>query len=307
MTGSQSRTLHVVMSMDCVPPRAAPGIAGPQGWEAARRSMASFASVLKEEGLLGTFFVAPEALKRLRDTLTDLESEDMELGLLCHPQISNYKTYLGAYDYELHREIIHLGQEIWSDKMGEAARSFRAGFFSANDYTYQIICMEGFRQSSVSLPGRMDAEQYSMWNKTFPFPHHTDPLDRRNEGSMEVYEVPVTSDFEAEDTGSDETFTPPHLRLESPGISDYAEDLIKKHLDHMEAESRDVRTITFVTRNSVGWGRDDDPHVERLQTLMKRVRRLAESKGLEVVPQTLASLHEEADRVWKEKRGQTAE
>ena len=307
MTGSQSRTLHVIMSMDCVPPRAAPGIAGPGGWEAARRAIERFGSILKEEGLLGTFFVAPEALKRLGSTVTDLLSEDMEAGLLCHPQISNYKTYLGAYDYELHREIVHLGQEIWSDKMGEPARSFRAGFFSANDYTYQILCMEGFRQSSLSLPGRVDEEQYSMWDNTFPFPHHTDPLDRRNAGSMEVYEVPVTSDFEAEDTGSDETFTPPHLRLESPGVSDYAEDLIEKHLDHMEAESAGVRAITFVTRNSVAWGREDDPHVERLQTLMKRVRRLAESKGLEVVPQTLATLHEEADRVWKENRGETTD
>ncbi len=307
MTASQPRTLHIVMSMDCVPPRAAPGIAGPTGWEAARRSMHNFASVLKDEGLLGTFFVAPEALKRLGDTVSDLVTESMEPAVLCHPQISNYKAYLGAYDYELHREIIHLAQEIWSDKMGEPARSFRAGFFSANDYTYQILCMEGFRQSSVSLPGRVDAEQYSMWDNAFPFAHHTDPLDRRNAGNMEVYEVPVTSDFEAEDTGADETFTPPHLRLESPAISDYAEDLIRKHLDRMEAESTDVRVITFVTRNSVAWGGDDDPHVERLRTLMKKVRGVAEERGLEVAPQTLASLHEEADRVWQEKRGKSAE
>lgn len=265
--------------------------------------MEQFASVLAEEGLRGTFFVVPEALKRLQRTVGRISSADMELGLLCHPQISNYKTYLGAYSYDRHREIIHLVQEMWSEKMGEPAASFRSGFFSANDYTYQILCLEGFRQSSCSLPGRVDAEQYSMWDGTCPFPHHTDPLDRRMEGSMEVYEVPVTSDFEAGDTGSDETFTPPHLRVESPAVNDYAEDLIGKHLDRMEAESTDVRAITFVTRNSVAWGEEDDPHVERLRSLVKRVWRLAAEREMEVVPQTLASLHEQADRIWRVKRG----
>ena len=74
-----------------------------------------------------------------------------------------------------------------------------------------------------------------------------------------------------------------------------------------EDEPTDVRGSTFVTRNSGAWGGHDDPHVERLRTLMKKVRGVAEERGLEVAPQTLASLHEEADRVWQEKRGKSAE
>ena len=300
---SEKEPLRVVFSMDCVPPGAAPWLSGPRSWASAFRSMTDFAAALQQEGLLGTFFVVPESLNRLEEPLSELRATGMELGLLCHPQISNYTTYVGAYGYDRQREIIRVACRMWEEAAGGPAASFRAGFFSANDYTFQILCMEGFQQSSCSLPGRVDDEQCSLWERTFPLPHHTDPLDRKIKGTMELYEVPVTSDFEARTPAGIQTFTPPHLRIENPGISEYAEGLIEKHLDNMPADSLCAKTITFVTRNSVDWGRAEDPHVDRLHNLVAMLRKVAKRRDLKLTGSTLASVHQEADRRWQARWG----
>jgi len=299
LSQGESETLHVVFTMDCVPPRGGPQLRGPRNWQVACSSILKFAAALKQDGMLGTFFIVPEALERFRGALEQVRDEGMELGLLCHPQISNYKACLGAYKYDRQREIVHLGRTIWEDKMGEAVSSLRAGFFSANDYTYQVLCLEGFRQANCCLPGRIDDEQYSMWQGCYPFPHHTDPLDRKIQGTMEVFEVPVTSDFEASELSRAETFTPPHLRIENPQVTEYAKALIGKHLDRMLVERVSVKTITFITRNSVAWGRPEDPHIERLHNLVLLVRSIAERRKMQLRAETMASLHEEADRRWR--------
>ena len=214
-----------------------------------------------------------------------------------------YQACLGSYGYDQQRDIIRIGKTIWQDRLGEDPVNFRPGFFSANDYTYQILCMEGFSQGSCSLPGRVDPEQFSVWRKTCPFAHHTDPLDRKAPGSMEFFEVPVTSDFEATATAPRaETFTPPHLRIEDPYTSQEAEALICKALDRAPADGVGVHTAVFVTHNAVGWGQAEDPHVERLRNLASLLRKVARGRGMVVVPAGLQAVHEQADRRWRAAR-----
>ena len=174
--------------------------------------------------------------------------------------------------------------------------TFRPGFFSANDYTFHVLCMEGFRQGSCSLPGRMDNEQCSMWFGSYPFVRHTDPLDRTVQGTMEFLEIPVTSDFSAASYMSHGTYTPPHLRIEEPDVHTYARDLIGRHLDKMDEDGVPVRLVSFVTSNLVGWGKDDDPHTERLRNLCSTLRDIADERGLSLAWVPLAELHEVADR-----------
>ena len=300
MAARKQEPLYVAFSMDCTPPGTPSTVPGPGDWDEARRAMASFAEAIADESLKGTFFVAPECLGRLKEAVNELLSAEMELGMLCHPQLANYEGYLGSYGYDLQREIIGVGKAVWRDKLGEDPVNFRPGFFSANDYTFQILCTEGFSQGSCSLPGRVAPEQCSLWQKSYPFAHHTDPLDRKITGSMEFFEVPVTSDFEAKGVSSNgEPFTPRHLRVEAADVSEQAESLINKHLNRMEADRPDVRSIVFVTHNSVGWGEEEDPHLERLHNLASLLRGIAEKRKMELVPASLDFLHREADRRWR--------
>ncbi len=298
MEQTQGRPFHLLFTIDCVPPGGPESVPGPASWDDAERAMLSFTEGLCALQLKGTFFVAPQCLKRLERTLSDLKAAGMELALLCHPQLSNYQSYLGSYSFDRQREIVRLDLSVWQDQMGEPTDNFRAGFFSANDYTFQVLCLEGFRQGSCSLPGRIDTDQCSLWQKAHPFAHHTDPLDRRIPGTMEFFETPVSSNFEARGDALAEMFTPPHLRIEDPCINEHAAGLIAQCLDRMESEGVSVRTLVFVTHNTVGWGRPEDPHLERLRNLVRLTHHAAAARGLQVVPATLQSVHQYADSVW---------
>ncbi len=291
------RKLYVVFSMDCLPAVGGGEVEGPSRWDEAESRPAAFAEALAEAGLKGTFFFAPEALGRMAETAAELGSGSDELGLLCHPRLSGYQACLGSYGYDRQREIIGLARKTWESRLGKPPRTFRGGFFSANDYTFHAVCMEGFRQGSCSLPGRRDEDQCSTWSETYPFPHHTDPLDRTAAGSMEFYEVPVSSDFEAGTYTAYETYTPPHLRIEEPDIHAYAEDLVERQLDRMAEDQVDLRTIHFVTSNLVGWGEEEDPHVERLGNLCTMLQGVAEQREIEIEPVCLEDLHRRADEL----------
>ena len=308
MNGTDAEPLYVLFTMDCLPPNGPPMILGPSDWQEAQRGIRSFADALQAEGLSGTFFVAPEGLSRFAETGKCLREAGMELGVLCHPQLSNYQSYLGSYGYDREREIIQLHKRMWQDRLGEDPLNFRAGFFSCSDYTFQILCLEGFQQASCSLPGRIDPEQCSIWHRAYPFPHHTDPLDRKAAGTMELYEAPVTSEFEATGNASAETYTPPHLRIEEPDLNAYAEGLAESRLDRMEAEGAAVKALTFVTQNSAGWGGDESPLTERLHNLASLLNAVADRRGMRLAPGGLEALHRAADELWhKEMRSRLAE
>ncbi len=295
MTDSVPHILHVVFSMDCLPAGTTGGVRGPERWDAAAAAPRAFAEALAEEGMGGCFFIAPGAMKRLREAVVEVQQAGCEAALLCHPQLAGYQTHLGSYEYDRQREILALGREVWEDALGDSTATLRAGFFSANDYTLHAACMEGFRQGSCSLPGRVDGEQCSMWFGSYPFAHHTDPLDRMARGTMEFYEVPVTSEFDAVSHLSVETYTPPHLRIEEPDIHTYARALITEHLDRMDEDEVEVRTVSFVTSNLVGWGKAEDPHAERLKNLCCTLREVADERGMELDWRSLADLHDLAD------------
>ncbi len=289
--------LYVVLTMDCLPAGEKGEIAGPGRWEGAARAPIAFAQAVRDLGLTAGFFVAPEALPRLRSTVRQLADEGCELGLLCHPQLSGYHAYLGSYSFDRQREIVALCRDAWSEHMGRRPETFRAGFFSANDYTYHVLCLEGFRQGNCSLPGRMDNDQCSMWFRSHPFPHHTDPLDRGQAGTMEFLEVPVTSDFEAASQVGYDTFTPPHLRIEEPDVHSYVRALVCRHLDGMDEEGALLRAVHLVTSNVAAWGAEEDPHAERLGNLCAILREVAQERGLGLKGASLASLHSTADAI----------
>ena len=111
MNVTASNLLQVVFTMDCAPPQGPQAVPGPDSWEAAAEAMASFAGGLAEVGMTGTFVLTPLCLKRLEGLAEELLAGGIELGLLCHPQLSGYQTYLGSYSFERQREIVRLDSE----------------------------------------------------------------------------------------------------------------------------------------------------------------------------------------------------
>jgi hypothetical protein len=278
--------------MDCLPPLGHDDVPGPPDQQWAERAPRAFVHTLADQGLGATLFVAPPAARRMKGVFRDAADAGCELGLLCHPQLEGHQTWLGSYSFERQRAVVAESRQAWQDHMDERPRSFRPGFFSANDHTYHVLVMEGFTQGSCSLPARMDNDQCSMWLTACPYAHHTDPLDRLPAGSMEFLEFPVCSDYASVSSLTTSSYTPPHMRIEDPSLHDYARELIERHLENMEEAGLPLQVITLVTSNVVGWGADDDPHVERLQNLCELIRSIAEARGRSLDWRILAELHD---------------
>ncbi|NLW51172.1 MAG: hypothetical protein GXY85_10085 [Candidatus Brocadiaceae bacterium] len=296
MGGREQEVVYAGFTMDCLPAGGRGEVRGADRWDRAERSVAAFAEALATESMGGTFFIAPEALARFESVIADLRSGGCEAAMLCHPQLSGYQSYLGSYSFDRQREIISLARREWEQRLGEAATTVRPGFFSANDYTFHVFCMEGFTQGSCSLPGRLDGDQCSMWTGSYPFVRHTDPLDRTMPGTMEFLELPVTSDFQAASYITHGTYTPPHLRIEEPDVHGYARTLVERQIAAMEEEGVPLRLVNFVTSNLVGWGEPDDPHVERLHNLCAMLREVADQRNLRLEWAPMCELHAVVDR-----------
>jgi hypothetical protein len=294
-----ARPIYAAFTMDCLPPVGHDDVPGPPDAQWASRAPRVFVEALQEEGLGATLFVAPPAAARLGDDLQALEQGPCEFGLLCHPQLEGKQTWLGSYNFDRQRTIIAESRQAWQQHLGRRPRSFRPGFFSANDHTYHVLVMEGFTQGSCSVPARMDNDQCSMWLGARPYAHHTDPLDRLTAGSMEFLEFPVCSDYASVSSLSTASYTPQHLRIEDPNLHDFAEELIERHLENMDSADLPLSVITLDTSNVVGWGAEDDPHVERLRNLCALLRSIAERRGRALAWRSLEDLHE----LWDDRIG----
>jgi len=298
MNKNSPTSLGVLFTMDCLPAGASCDcVRCPEIRADAEQAVAAFSETLAQEQLSATLFIAPQALPFLNGTLAQCRDAGAELGLLCHPQLAGYQTWLGAYPFERQREILSAMRATWQNHVGTAPEAVRPGFYSANDHTFHALCMERFRHGSCSLPGRLDNEQHSMWQQAPPDPHHTDPLDRSMAGSMEFLEFPVAADTSDAPSMQAGTYTPPHLRIEAPDLNAWSERFIESHVDGMIARAVPVPTVTFVTSNLAPWGRDVDPHIERLHNLCAMLRRIAEQRDMTLVGPGMAGLHD----LWHER------
>jgi hypothetical protein len=296
---NDSEPIYAAFTMDCLPPLGHDDVPGPPDKEWAARAPRAFVDTLRGEGLGATLFVAPPAAERLGDAFQNATGEGCELALLCHPQLEGHQAWLGSYNFERQRSVISQSREAWEQHFGRRPRTFRPGFFSANDHTYHVLVMEGFTQGSCSVPARMDNDQCSMWFTGCPHAHHTDPLNRLPIGNMEFLEFPVCSDYASVSSLTTSTYTPQYLRIEDPNLHDFAEELIERHLENMDSSGVPLDVITLVTSNVVGWGGDDDPHVERLQNICALLRKIAEKRGRTVAWKSMDDLHE----LWDERIG----
>jgi hypothetical protein len=295
MTDSDAQPLYVVFTMDCVPPDGPPSVPGPPSWREAEDSVRAVRDVLRALGMTGTFFIAPECLARMNQTVVALAEAGMELGILCHPQLSGYQSYFGSYGFDRQREIVQLGKQIWRNRIGTLPTAFRAGYFSANNCTYHVLCLEGFSESSCVLPGCVDPDRSVNWHRVYPFPHHTDPLDCTLKGTLEVFEAPVTSAFAAKEYVKADAHTPLHMRVEAPEFEETAEKLLVEHLSRMLEDRTDVRTVVCVTSNTASWSDHECTLARKLGHFWAAALRFAMERGMKAVPATLRNVHRAAD------------
>jgi hypothetical protein len=293
-----TETLHVLFTMDCTPAPGTDRIPGPPSWERSRAAVRAVTDALAPHAIPPTLFVTPQAFRRNAPALEHARAAGAEVALLCHTQFLGYSSYFGNYTLDLQEEILGVAREAWEREAGHPPGTIRTGFFSANDVSWHAFLLAGFAQGSCSLPALVSVEQCADWNRAFPLAHHTDPLDRRIRGSLEFFEVPVTSDFTARPAGPEEDLSPACLRIEDPAVEERFPRLLQAAVDRAAEPETEIASLTFTTSAAVPWGRPEDPHLDRLHRLLQALRAFADEHHLTLAPVTVAQAHQAADQLW---------
>ncbi|GEM_PF-5935579 len=261
------------------------------------RSFEFFLKLIEARRLPTDVFSTPDFARSCPDALAAAEAVGCRMGLLCQPQAEGYTNFLGGFQYDQQREVLCAARERWEKAAGKPTSSLRASHFSANDYTFSIAVFEGFRHGSCSMSQRMDVAQKSVWRNAPAHGHHTDPLDRNCAGTLEFFEMPVTSDTDPSSRKSPAAYTPAHMDMNGATPMDMVRALLRRHIESGMKDGAEVLTIVAHGTNAADFGASQ--LAKRMDDMLDAVRSVVEADfGLALVPATIGGVHEAADAVW---------
>lgn len=282
--------LHVVFTMDCQPAsqRGAPD--GPKSWNLSARAIDAFCGVLHDAGYPATLFFTPSAALMHEPLIADMRSAGADIGLYVQPQSlegGRYTRHLGQYGPDDRRSIIMLAMRQLRDITGERPRSVRSALHSASDATFSVLASLGFRQGSISSPGRRVAKHGAVWTGAERHPHYASSASRLACGDLAFLEVPVTTD-------ADQTrdAIAPDLVLEHSAFADWHQPLIARQLQRMDEQQIPFRALCLVTSNIVAYHEPKDRPRKTLDALLDYLADLERGPSRYVIqPATLSSIH----------------
>lgn len=281
--------LHVLLTINCQPPgvRASPD--SPRTWEHSARAIEGFCLRTIRAGYPPTLFAAPACVEEQAPLFEDVIRRGAEVGLFLHPpEIGDgrFARYLGQYSAEDQRSLIEYAAEKLTETLGLRPRSFRSGFFSANNTTFRQLFELGFRQGSLSEPGRRIASRDAVWEGALADPHYINPEDRLRAGTMPFLEIPVTTDPSAEITRG----IPLSLQIDAGTLDALLKPTIERNLERMEREGVAFRAICVTTTTRIDYYSDSEKHTQTLESLLDWLETLTER--YDVTPVTAADAHE---------------
>lgn len=280
------RTVHVLFTIDCEPAGRTSQL-GPSDWDVGVRALDAFLTTVRNFGFEPTVFAAPEVVDAHAVLFEEVPVTGGEVGLLLSPgslRDARHRGHVGALRAEQQAEVLRLAVERFADAYGRRPLTARTTHFSASDETFAVLADAGFRQSSISSPGRLVPKYHSRWDGAIPGPHFANAADRLAVGSLPLLEIPVTTDPTQRRDGN-----APELRIENGTVSEWHAPLVRAQLERQFASGERWPTLVFVTTTR-------QPFYDRTS----RVRQTAEALGdlldsleadFELVPATPSRLH----------------
>jgi hypothetical protein len=200
------RKALVFVSMDCEPVRghltphaSEMSPTGPSDYSASERSIRGYTAVARQYGFPTTLFLHPEVAVSQSEFLLKLQKQSVCLGMYLHPYKfgdGRYKEDLGAYSASEQRRIIQEAADVWEKALGQRPLYFRGGWNSANDNTFRVLQELGFKGGSLSVPGQVTPEHFSVWSGAEPYPHRAHLNFRQMKSNSNFIEVPMSADHQ---------------------------------------------------------------------------------------------------------------
>jgi len=273
--------------MDCHPAATRSAPEGPQSWGQSASAIDGFCNRVLTAGYAASLFLAPRCAGEHEPLVEEMASAGVEVGLFVQPQTMygrGFSRFLGQYRREEQYAIVAAAVEEFQDVVGHRPQSVRPAMYSASDDTFGVLFEHGFRQGSVSSPGRRVTKHGAIWTAAAQDPHYVDPRSRLRSGDLPFFEIPLTTDATQERGGLS-----PELAIENGTFTQWHKPLIDAQLQRMEAENVSFRCLCFVTRNCFGYHVDDDQRSRTLDSVIQYLDSLGER--YEVTPTTIAGAH----------------
>ena len=297
------RDVLVLFTMDCEPARddvsshaLRMSASGPRDYAESAASIDAYCRGLMSRGFPVTLFLHPEVAEAHADLVLALEADGACLGLHLHPYKlgdGRWRLDLGAYPADVQREILRQAVETWQRALGRRPLYFRAGYFSANDATFAVLEELGFRGGSLSIPGRVLPEHFSVWAGADPYPHRADLAFRQNAGTGDFVEVPVPVDRRRPVTrghAGEAGFEWPYIPASAYDHRCVVTDMLEAFAD----SDRPWGTVVMDTHNDQDYGDPAHPATRNLAVISAALRAGCDRLGLRPLGGTVADV---CDRV----------
>jgi peptidoglycan/xylan/chitin deacetylase (PgdA/CDA1 family) len=250
-----------------------------------RDAIQGFASLLDGEGWTGTFFLTPEEIRAMPDTVRALSRSGHEIGLHPHPDEGGWRSpYLGTYSEDDQSRIIQQALTAFVEVTGKKPVTCRPGYASANDGTFGVLASNGFLQTSASMPGRCMSSLASNWAGAPLFAHYTHPYNRLLAGSLNLVEFPISVDWETMIWGGRH---PQDLRVEFTDAKNHS-FVIEKVMRRQVSENVPVKALLPFTHNIFRYGDANDFRRETMLGMIDTMKRCAGQLGFSYRGTTIA-------------------
>lgn len=279
--------LHIIFTLDCpaAGPKAPPY--GPAGWGASAWSIDAYCTTLLRAGHLPTVFMSPEAGEQHAPMCEDLAAAGVEVALLVQPPAlsgARLRHYLGAYPAPEQEAVIGESRRRLEDALGHRVLSIRSARYSASDATYGVLNGMGFRQASLSSPGRRIPKHHVDWSGAAEGPHFASRTSRLHSGDLPLLEVPVSTDPTQRNGG-----VAPDLAIENGSVVHWHAPLIDVVLSRQEAARDPFRALTFVSSTGFPYADATSRQRETLADLVEHLETL--EARFTIVPATLSGAY----------------
>jgi len=294
--------------MDCQTPKK-PGGAQDQTWEVAEQAVRGIVELFEGEGLVHGLGLCTEPEVAAKQSGLFGEMARRGVWQAVHFQVRGYRPPgasedydwdrpLSFYGYEEQREVLAFAKDHWEQALGIPAESYGACCHMGNDWTFPILDELGYRQCYVSAPGRYnpDPKVGHFWWGAYPFSHHAASKCRLVPGDLELYEITVTRELTPREVRPG-VWIVPDYRPEAECSYEQTMAIARAWVEDMMRRDHPVLYLFAATHNTWDVGNRAHPRRKALETALRVSRDLAAEMGLELVPASMADIHEEADRL----------
>lgn len=278
-------TLYVTWTMDCEavqPESTATG--GPEDWTLSERAMRGYVEALAAHGHKVTLFLTPRVAEKQAGLALELAAAGAELGMHLHPQTVDFgfSDHLGKLPALVQRNLLRGARDRITRAVGHSPTSFRPGCFSSTADTFDLLVELGFRQGSVTLPGRNIPDLAALWADALPFANRPTP---------DFLELPTAAALDDLGHAGDKVFDPRHLRIERDGIGDWGPELVSRYVSRQVGLDLPLKALVVMTHNTRFYDDPNDTYRQNLEALVRTIAAAAREAGLAVQGATLAEVN----------------